>query len=353
MKNYHVGILGCGQIAQIMHLPYLHDMPGWTVHSLCDISAEVVQKVAAKYQIPETNCYTDYDRFLEDSELDVVLICSKDHCEPAVKAAKAGKHVFVEKPFGFNLSQAEQMADAAEASGVKMMVGYMKRYDPGFEECLRRIQGKEISLVRFHDFGGSFAHTRTVYDVLSGTDVAPEVFQAGKRANDQAMLQQLGEGKERLLPAYSLLLGVFCHDSILMRHMFGESLEVMFADTNGGFTTAVLRAGNTRIVLESGLVMTRAVWDEHIEIYTPEENLRLDFPWPYLKNVPAKLTVSDSIPNTGMTRESVITASQEEAYRREWVHFHTCITEDKEPLTSGRDAVNDIRLMSRIMDAVR
>ena len=353
MKNYHVGILGCGQIAQIMHLPYLHDMPGWTVHSLCDISAEVVQKVAEKYQISETNCYTDYDRFLEDSELDVVLICSKDHCEPAVKAAKAEKHVFVEKPFGFNLSQAEQMADAAEAPGVKMMVGYMKRYDPGFEECLRRIQGKEISLVRFHDFGGSFAQTRTVYDVLSGTDVAPEVFQAGKRANDQAMLQQLGEGKERLLPAYSLLLGVFCHDSILMRHMFGEDLEVMFSDTNGGFTTAVLRAGNTRIVLESGLVMTRAVWDEHIEIYTPEENLRLDFPWPYLKNVPAKLTVSDSIPNTGMTRESVITATQEEAYRREWMHFHTCITEDKEPLTSGRDAVNDIRLMSRIMDAVR
>lgn len=353
MKNYHVGILGCGQIAQIMHLPYLHDMPGWTVHSLCDISADVVQKVAEKYHVPEANCYTDYDRFLEDQALDVVLICSKDHCEPAVKAARAGKHIFVEKPFGFNLDQAEQMADAAEAAGVKMMVGYMKRYDPGFEECLRRIQGKEIRLVRFHDFGGSFAHTRAVYDVLSGSDVAPEVFQAGKKAVDQAMLQQLGEGREGLLPAYSLLLGVFCHDSILLRHMFGENLEVLFADACGGFTTAVLRAGNTRIVLESGLVMTRAVWDEHIEIYAPEENLRLDFPWPYLKNAPARLTVSDSVPNTCMTRESVITASLEEAYRKEWMHFHTCITENKEPLTSGRDAVNDIRLMSRIMDAVR
>ncbi len=346
MKNYHVGILGCGQIAQIMHLPYLHDMPGWTVHSLCDISAEVVQKVAQKYHVPEANCYTDYDRFLEDQALDVVLICSKDHCEPAVKAAKAGKHIFVEKPFGFNLAQAEQMAEAADGAGVKMMVGYMKRYDPGFEECLRRIQGKEISLARFHDFGGSFAH-------LSGSDVAPEVFQSGKQAIDQAMLRQLGEGRERLLPAYSLLLGVFCHDSILLRHMFGEDLEVLFADACGGFTTAVLRAGNTRIVLESGLVMTRAIWDEHVEIYAPEENLRLDFPWPYQKNAPARLTVSDSVPNTGITRESVITASLEEAYRREWAHFHSCISEDKEPLTSGRDAVNDIRLMSRIMDAVR
>ena len=309
--------------------------------------------MAQKYHVPEANCYTDYDRFLEDQALDVVLICSKDHCEPAVKAAKAGKHIFVEKPFGFNLAQAEQMAEAADGAGVKMMVGYMKRYDPGFEECLRRIQGKEISLARFHDFGGSFAHTRTVYDVLSGSDVAPEVFQSGKQAIDQAMLRQLGEGRERLLPAYSLLLGVFCHDSILLRHMFGEDLEVLFADACGGFTTAVLRAGNTRIVLESGLVMTRAIWDEHVEIYAPEENLRLDFPWPYQKNAPARLTVSDSVPNTGITRESVITASLEEAYRREWAHFHSCISEDKEPLTSGRDAVNDIRLMSRIMDAVR
>lgn len=353
MKNYHVGVLGCGQIAQIMHLPYLHDLPGWTIHSLCDISAEVVGKVAGKYHIPEARCYTDYDRFLEDPALDVVLICSKDHCEPAVKAARAGKHVFVEKPFGFNLAQAEQMAAAADAAGVKMMAGYMKRYDPGFEECLRHVQGKEITLARFHDFGGSFAHTREVYDVLSGGDVPAEVFQAGKRANDQAMLQQLGPGREHLLPAYSLLLGVFCHDSILVRHLFGEDLEVLFADVSGGFTTAVLRAGNTRIVLESGLVMTRPIWDEHIALYSPEENLRLDFPWPYLKNAPARLTVSDSVPGASAVRESVITTSLEEAYRREWTHFHTCIEEDRQPLTSGRDAVGDIRLISRIMDAVR
>lgn len=155
--------MGCGQIAQIMHLPYLSDLPGWRIHALCDLSAELIEQVARKYGVPAERCYTDYGRFLQDPDLDVVLICSKDHCEPAVKAAQARRHVFVEKPFGFNLQQAQQMADAADTAGVKMMVGYMKRYDTGFLEAMRQIREmKDISLVRFHDFGGSFAHTRQV-----------------------------------------------------------------------------------------------------------------------------------------------------------------------------------------------
>lgn len=353
MKTYRVGVLGCGQIAQIMHLPYLHDLPGWEIHSLCDISAEVVEKVAGKYAIAQERCFTDYDAFLQDDQLDVVLICSKDHCEPAVKAAKAGKHVFVEKPFGFNLRQARAMADAADEAGIKMMVGYMKRYDTGFLEMQRQLRElKDISLVRFHDYGGSFAYTRDVYDVLSGTDVDPAVFAQGKKINDEAMLEEIGQERKSLQSAYSLLLGVFCHDAVLLRHAFGDELEVLFADVHGGFTNALLKAGNTRILLESGLVMTRHIWDEYMEVYSGEKNLRLDFPWPYLKNAPSRLSISDNVPGTDMVRESVISTSFQEAYRNEWKHFHECLEQDRQPLTNGRDAVKDIELMSRIIRSV-
>lgn len=354
MKTYRVGILGCGQIAQIMHLPYLSDLPGWTIHSLCDLSAEVVGKVAQKYGVPNERCYVDYGQFLADEDLEVVLICSKDHCEPAVQAARAGKHVFVEKPFGFNRRQALEMAEAADLAGVKMMVGYMKRYDTGFQEAMRRIHAmKEISLVRFHDFGGSFAHTRQVYDVLSGSDVDPGVFAAGKDDCNRAMLEEIGADRAHLLPAYSLLLGVFCHDGILLRHLFGEDLEILYTDVQEGFTTSLLRAGKVRILLESGLVPTRPIWDEYLEVYSPTENLRLDFPWPYLKNAPAKLTICDNVPGTNMARESVICTSFEEAYRSEWKHFYDCLEKDQQPLTSGRDAVKDIELMSRVIRAAR
>lgn len=354
MKTYRVGVLGCGQIAQIMHLPYLHDLPGWKIHSLCDLSAEVVNKVAEKYGIDPDHCYTDYDQFLKDGELDVVLICSKDHCEPAVKAAQAGKHIFVEKPFGFNRKQARAMVDAAKLAGVKLMVGYMKRYDTGFEELQKLVQEMEdISLVRFHDYGGSFAYTREVYDVLSGSDVDPSVFAEGKQQCNSAMLEEIGEDRAQLLPAYSLLLGVFCHDVILMRHLFGNNLEVLFTDVYGGFANSVLKAGNTRIIVESGLVMARHNWDEYIEIYSPQINIRLEFPWPYLKNAPSLLKISDHVPGSTMVRESVISTSFEEAYRREWQHFYRCLEEDRQPLTNGEDAFEDIALLSKIIKTVK
>lgn len=354
MKIYRVGVLGCGQIAQIMHLPYLHDLPGWKIHSLCDISAEVVNKVAEKYGIAPKHCYTDYKRFLEDTELDVVLICTKDHCEPAVKAAQAGKHIFVEKPFGFNRKQAKAMVDTAKQANVKLMVGYMKRYDTGFEELLKIVRDLEdIRLVRFHDYGGSFAYTREVYDVLSGGDIAPGVLAEGKRKCDCAMLEEIGEECVKLLPAYSLLLGVFCHDAVLMRHLFGNNLQILFTDVCDGFTNSVLKAGNTRIIVESGLVMARHNWDEYIEVYSPQKNVRLEFPWPYLKNAPSVLKISDSVPGSTMVRESVISTSFEEAYRREWQHFYRCLEEDVQPLTNGEDAFEDIALLSKIIKTVK
>lgn len=351
-KSIRVGVLGCGQIAQIMHLPYIHDLDGLCVHSLCDISRETVEKVGAKYHLPAQNLYTDYDAFLQDSELDAVLICSKDHCEPAVKAARAGKHVFVEKPFGFNLEQAQAMVDAAETAGVKLMVGYMKRYDAGFVCLLNQLKEmKDISLVRVHDYGGSFAFTRQVFDVLGGTDVAPEVFAQGKRDTNAAMLQGIGEENAPLLPAYSFLSGVSCHDLVLLRHAFGNDPEVLFADARGGFLTALLRYGDIQCVFESGLVMDRYIWDETFSVYSGECNVTLQFPWPYLKNAPSTLHISDNVPGTMMPRESVVTASFEEAYRSEWQHFRDCIRNNTQPLTSGRDALNDIRLMDRLIRA--
>lgn len=354
MRTYRVGVIGCGQIAQIMHLPYLHDLPGWCIHSLCDISTEVVKKVAKKYNVDDSHCFTEIDGLLDDPELDVVLICVKDHCEPAVKAARAGKHVFVEKPFGFNLKQAKEMANAAKQAGIKMMVGYMKRYDTGFAELKKHVQRmRNINLVRFHDFGGSFAHTREVYDVLSGEDVAPDVLAEGKRACNAAMLEEIGKEREKLLPAYSLLLGVFCHDANLMRHLFGDNLEVLFVDVHEGFTNAILKAGEVRIIVESGLVMDRHIWDEYIEICSPEKNICLEFPWPYLKNAPSLLKISDQVSGSTMVRESTISTSFEEAYRSEWKHFYQCLEEDKQPLTNSEDAVRDIALLSKLIKAAK
>lgn len=351
MNRIRVGILGCGQIAQIMHLPYLNDSGLFEIYALSDVSKELIQKVGYKYGVPQERQYVNYDDMLSDKNVQVVFICSKDHYLPTVKAARAKKHIFVEKPFGFNLRQAEEMADEAERNGVCLMVGYMKLFDTGFTYLQKRISDLEnISLIRVHDFGGSFSYTRDVFDVLSGSDVDPSFFEQGKRANNAAMVEGIGKEYERFLPAYSLLLGVSSHDSAMLRHAFGNEPEVLYAHVHhDSFVTAVLKFGDIECVFESGLVMKMPIWDESFSVYSDKANIRVDFPWPYLKNAPSVVSITEDYQQTGAASDVALRTSFHEAYRNELHHFYDCIVNGKEPISSGKDAIFDMRLMTKII----
>ena len=355
MRKIKIGVLGCGQIAQIMHLPYLSASDEFSIYALCDVSVELMRAVGFEYGVPEERQYADFNQMLSNSDIEAVLICSKEHFTPVIAAAKAHKHIFVEKPFGFSLAQAEEMVRTADENHVKLMVGYMKVYDSGFEFVKRKIQEmNNISLVRVHDFGGSFAYTRDVFDIKKGNDVDPAFFDKGKAENNQMMLDGIGEENKEFLPAYSLLLGVSSHDLVLLRHAFGNDAEVLFTSVhNGSFVSSVIRFGDVECIFESGLVMKRAIWDENFSVYSDDVNLRIDFPWPYLKNAPSVVHVSENYGESSMPCETKISTSFSEAYRNEIHHFYDCIINDKEPITSGRDAVNDLKLMRDILAAAR
>lgn len=354
-KKLNVGVIGCGQIAQIMHLPYLHDAGNFTVYALCDLSEYVVNEVGLKYGVPDERRYTDMDCFLKDNNMDAVLICNRDHYEPAVKAAKAGKHILVEKPFAFNVEQADEIIKAAKDYNVKLMVGYMKRYDLGYEYAFNKIKAlKDISLVRVHDFGGSFDFTTAIYDLHAGKDIPVEILKEGKAKEDAAMLKQVGEERKQLVEAYSLLLGLCTHDSVLLRHAFGNEGKVVFADVyQGTFVTAVIDYGSFKCVWESGLVMNRYIWDEKIHVYSGDCNLSIEFPWPYLKNAPTVVHMNENENNSKINQEKQVVSSFDEAYRCEWQHFYDCITNDKEPITGGEEGRKDLEFMSNIIRAVK
>ena len=354
MGKIRIGILGCGQIAQIMHLPYLSASEEFEVYALCDVSRELIRAVGAQYNVPESRQYTDFDSLLANKDIEAVVICSKEHYTPVIAAAKAHKHIFVEKPFGFSLQQAEEMVRVAEENNVKLMVGYMKVYDSGYIYAKERIRNmKNISLVRVHDFGGSFSYTRDVFDIKKGNDVDPAFYEKGKAENNQMQLDAIGEENREFLPAYSLLLGVSSHDLVLLRHAFGNDAEVLFTSVHGSFLSSIIRFGSVECILESGLVMKRAIWDENLTVYSDDANLRLEFPWPYLKNAPSVVHISENYGDGAMPCETSISTSFSEAYRNELHHFHDCIVNDLEPVTSGRDAVNDLRLMRDIIAAAR
>jgi hypothetical protein len=70
--------------------------------------------------------------------------------------------------------------------------------------------------------------------------------------------------------------------------------------------------------------------------------VKIRFPYPYLKNAPAIVQVEKTVENT--LRKENITSSYDEAYCRQLIHFHTCITENREPLTTVADSYRDIEL---------
>lgn len=353
-KVINVGVIGCGQIAQIMHLPYLQELDKFSLYSVCDLSRSVVKNVGQKYHIPESRQYTSMDEMLADENLDAVVICTKDHYEPGVKAAKAGKHMLIEKPLAYSLAQADEIIAEAKKSGVVLLVGYMKRYDPAFEYALEKINAmKDINLVRVHDYGGSFDFTTKIYDLYAGTDIPKEVLDKSNAEMEAVKIGQIGKDRAHLVKAFDLICGLSSHDTILMRHAFGYP-KVAFADVHKeGFVTAILDYGSFRCVFESGLVMDRRAWDENLWVYSGSCNLSIHFPWPYLKNAPTIVRVNENEPGTMVNVDKEIISDFDEAYKREWNHFYDCVIGGKEPYTSGEDARKDLALASDIIRAVK
>jgi predicted dehydrogenase len=349
-----IGIIGLGQIAQIVHMPYLHGLKQYRITALSDISGKLLEYAGYMYGVAESQRYADYLEMIEKADIDAVLVCNKDHYTPVKAAAEAGKHIFVEKPYGFNEIEASEMTRVAADNGVVVFVGYMKRYDPGFEYALRRIKAlRDISLVRVHNFSGDFSRLNSIYDLRRRDDVSLDILNTGKARERAAILEELGEGRENLVPAYFNFIYGIVHNTVLLRHLFGNEWKVLYANVfNGSDMSVIMEFGGVRISLEIGFSDTMEIWDENISVYSPKCNISINFPFPYLKNAPTVVNINENELETGANLRKSVVNSYQEAYRVEWLHFYDCVINGREPLTGGADAVLDMKMAGDIMGVV-
>ena len=100
-------------------------------------------------ELPAVRACADYQELLADGTVDAVVVAapSADHCAIVVAAAQAGKHVLCEKPLGMNAAECDAMIAATERAGVKLQVGFMRRYDFGFLAAKRQIEAGDIGRV--------------------------------------------------------------------------------------------------------------------------------------------------------------------------------------------------------------
>ncbi|MDO4272180.1 MAG: Gfo/Idh/MocA family oxidoreductase [Eubacteriales bacterium] len=121
-----VGIIGCGKIAQVRHIPEYLANPGSKIMGYYDVNQERADMLAKKFG---GSVYNNYEDMLDDPEIDAVSICTanKAHGKIAVEALKKKKHVLCEKPMATTLEECQAMTAAAKKSKSILMIGHNQR----------------------------------------------------------------------------------------------------------------------------------------------------------------------------------------------------------------------------------
>lgn len=132
MKTHNVGIIGYGWVATA-HIDAINKTSNGRVTAICSSRPLDAREVSARHG-GEIRCYRDLDALLADKDVDVVSICSypDQHLREAVAAARAGKHLIIEKPIALTLEDCRAMLAAAQAANVKTCVCLECRWSSQF-----------------------------------------------------------------------------------------------------------------------------------------------------------------------------------------------------------------------------
>ena len=117
---FHIGIIGCGKIAQVRHIPEYADNPDAQLTAFYDLNAARAQELAERYG---GKAYDSVEALLADPNVDAVSVCSANasHAQIAVAALEAGKHVLCEKPFVTSEEEVHQLFALAREKGLFLM----------------------------------------------------------------------------------------------------------------------------------------------------------------------------------------------------------------------------------------
>lgn len=130
MKTLRFGIIGCGYIANQLHLPCLARMENVEIVAFCNPTIEKAQESAKKYGVPDSLVCTDYREVLARQDIDAVQVCTPNssHAEISIAALQSGKHVMCEKPMAKTAAEAKAMLDTAHQTGKLLTIGYNNRF---------------------------------------------------------------------------------------------------------------------------------------------------------------------------------------------------------------------------------
>ncbi|MGB5933346.1 MAG: Gfo/Idh/MocA family oxidoreductase, partial [Anaerolineae bacterium] len=281
------------------------------------------------------NWYTDFREMLEkERDLEAVSIVNRDaeHKEPAIACAQAGKDIFLEKPMAPTLEEADEIIEAVQKAGVRMMVNFTLRFDPTYVAAYERIQAGEIGDVV------------TMFGRRNGTRDEGYPGQPLPYSQWSDMLISTGIHEIDAMTWYA--------DSKVKR-VYGESEKRLAKELRGDDAyMALLRFENGAIgSLESSCILPAtepARLSSRFDIVGTKGGI-------YIDNVNKRLAVlnEERYYHPDISYWPVLRERAVGDLRESMTHFLTCLVEDKEPIVGGKEGRQALQLVLAIQESCR
>jgi len=348
-QKLKVGLIGLGEVAQLMHLPLLADDPRFEIAAVTDVSPSLVDHIATRYGVPTKAA--NATALINDPDLDAVFILTPDHLHASLleEAIRAKKHVFIEKPACLSAEQLAPILELDKSNETIVFVGYMRRFSRAFLELKKRLPPLDtIRHVRVRDIIREapffVAQTRNIF---RASDVPAEVIAQG-RATTQAMLRSvMGEDcPPDALRAYQVLTGLSSHSFSAMRDLLGAPKKVTAAVQHNGETVVVLFDYGHFTATYEAVIDDVARFDAGIEVLTQNKHFKMNYDTPYVRNLPTRLEITTS--SDTETGTEIIGPIYEDPFRIELNAFHDSVTTGKRPKTTLTDSMEDLLLFKAV-----
>ena len=353
-----MGVVGLGAVAQAVHLPLLAKHPDrFRIDALCDLSTGTRDALGARYGVPSARRFERGEDLIEADGLDAVaILTSGSHGSLATAAARAGLAVFCEKPLAYTLAEIDELA----ACGPRLLLGYMKLYDPAVERAAEMFVGRpaprSIEVTVLHPPSApQLAHAGLL--PMPG-DVAPDALERVLGEESAMTEQALGAVPPWLARLYSdVLLGSIVHDLAVVRALAGGPLEVDDADVwpardaDGSLSLLGRLPAGARVSIRWHYLEYYPAYREEVRVHDEQGTVELVFPAPYLLHAPTVLTVVEA---DGEVERTSQTRSTAEAFERQWLAFDALVREGTQPraaIDEGREDLMVCQAAARVLAA--
>ena len=309
-SKIRVGLIGAGRIGTL-HIEHLaQNIPEVELTTICSLNPSNTKSLAQQFNVPKVT--TDYNTLLADPEIDAVLVTTptNTHVKISQAAAKAGKHIFCEKPIALDLEQIDETLAIVKEAGVKFQVGFNRRFDASFKRVREAVASGEIGEPHIMR--------------ITSRDPAPPPIEYVKVSG-------------------GIFLDMTIHDFDMARYLIGEEVVEVYAAGGVRVDPKIGEAGDidtTVITLrfQNGVIGTidnsrEAVYgyDQRVEVFGSNGMVTAANP------LTDTVTFSGSEGSRTASPPYFFVERYKQAFLSELQAFFTCIQEDTLPAVTGAD----------------